>query len=146
MGYLTAYVYEMDEQFYYEIYKHEDSEGCGEFVGRKGFETKKECAKKSEQKILEYLFDLPEENKPKKTKKNRYPRAMRICQNCIYGDNKKGKYFKDGWNVFCNNKGRFFRWDKRKICFKRFATATDLVIDDISVEIKMKNKKRNEKN
>jgi len=82
--------------------------------------------------------------KTKKLKKNRYPRAMRICQNCIYGNNEKGKWFKDGWNVFCNNKGRFFKWDKRKRCFKRVATASDLDLNDISIEITKEIEKTNE--
>ncbi len=145
MGYLTVYVYEMNEQFNYGIYKHEGSKECGEFVGSEGFQTKKECAKKSNQKIIEYLFELPEKTKKtKKLKKNRYPHTMRICQNCIYGNNEKGKWFKDGWNVFCNNKGRFFRWDKRKRCFKEVATASDLDLNDISIEITKEIEKTNE--
>ncbi len=57
--------------------------------------------------------------KSKKIKKNRYPHAMRVCQNCRYSDNSRGKWFQDGWNVFCNNYVRFFRWDTRKRCFKK---------------------------
>jgi len=43
---------------------------------------------------------------------------MRICQNCLYGDNEKGKNFQDGWNIFCNAKMRWYRWNKRKLCYK----------------------------
>lgn len=121
MAFLTVYIYQMDGKWWYEIYKHRHTSKEGaEYVGRKGFESKIKCAKKSKQKILKYLFDLPDgKNKTKKTKKNRYPRAMRICQNCQYGNNEDGRYFKDGWNILCGDKGRFFRWDKRKRCFKR---------------------------
>jgi hypothetical protein len=146
MGYLTVYIYEMNEQFYYEIYNHsKGQEEGGEFVGRKGFGNKKKCAKNSYQKIIKYLFELPEETKkPKKLKTNRYPRAMRICQNCIYCNNEKGKWFKDGWNILCNNKGRFFTWNKRKRCFKRVATASDLDLNNISIEITKEIEKKNE--
>ena len=48
----------------------------------------------------------------------KYPRVMRICQNCLYGNNEKGKFFQDGWNIFCNAKMRWYRWNKRKLCYK----------------------------
>lgn len=49
--------------------------------------------------------------------KHKFPRVMRVCQNCIYADNEKGQMWQDGWNIWCNNKTRFYRWDKRKLCY-----------------------------
>ncbi len=55
----------------------------------------------------------------KKTKKSRKcPKYMKICQNCELSDNDRGKYFQDGWNVWCKNRTRWYRWDTRKRCCK----------------------------
>ena len=57
-----------------------------------------------------------------------------VCQNCIHGNNKKGKrkktlfyytgIFENGkkdkrhWNIFCEKKQKYYAWDKYKRCFK----------------------------
>jgi hypothetical protein len=50
-----------------------------------------------------------------------------VCQNCKFGNNDKGKRIKKifnnvnkkigSWHVFCNLKGKWYPWDKRKRCF-----------------------------
>lgn len=50
-------------------------------------------------------------------KRYRTPRAMRVCQNCVYADNERGKYWQNGWNIWCNAYFRWFRWNDRKRCF-----------------------------
>lgn len=51
----------------------------------------------------------------------------KVCQNCKFGDNKKGKWIKkrfrnpwpEGhWHIYCTKKEKFYPWDKRKLCFK----------------------------
>lgn len=50
-----------------------------------------------------------------------------VCQNCKFGDNKKGKWIKRRlkniddrgyWHIFCIKKKKFYRWDKYKRCFE----------------------------
>ena len=61
---------------------------------------------------------------------SKLPRAMKVCQNCLYSDNKKGKWFQDGWNIYCNNECRWFRWDTRKRCFVWYGGYRDKENDD----------------
>lgn len=61
-----------------------------------------------------------------------------VCQNCIHGDNIKGKYKKtifrksvEGelkhWNIFCKKKQKYFPWDNYKLCFKTKRNNTRLL-------------------
>ena len=59
-----------------------------------------------------------------------------VCQNCEFGNNKKGKWKKTlfyytgiiddngkrdkrHWHVFCEKKQKYYAWDKYKRCFKK---------------------------
>lgn len=51
-----------------------------------------------------------------------------VCQNCIHGNNNKGKWIKrrffnhdkikGNWNIFCEIKEKHYNWRKFKRCFK----------------------------
>ncbi len=47
-----------------------------------------------------------------------------VCQRCIHGNNKKGKFIEKRfspifWNIYCERKGKFYKWDRHKRCFVR---------------------------
>jgi len=59
-----------------------------------------------------------------------------VCQNCVHGNNEKGKRItkrfnktigwndddspmKDDWHVYCEKKKKFIRWNKFKRCFQK---------------------------
>ncbi len=55
-------------------------------------------------------------------------KVTNVCQNCIYGNNKKGKWIKrifrniderGYWHIFCEKKKKDIPWDKYKRCFIR---------------------------
>ena len=58
------------------------------------------------------------------------------CQNCKFGNNKKGKWKKTllyhtgiiddngkkdkrHWNIFCEKKQKYFIWDDYKLCYQK---------------------------
>jgi len=52
---------------------------------------------------------------------------MHVCQNCIHGNNKKGKWIRrrfrnqwpeGSWHIFCEKKKKYFPWDRYKHCFE----------------------------
>jgi len=63
-----------------------------------------------------------------------FKKITHVCQNCVYGNNEKGKFFKTifyltgiiengkkdkrRWNIFCEKKQKYYPWDKFKRCFK----------------------------
>lgn len=57
-----------------------------------------------------------------------FRKVTSVCQNCINGNNKKGKWKKKrlrknrekgDWNIFCDKKEKYYRWDKYKYCFDK---------------------------
>ena len=59
-------------------------------------------------------------------------KAMFTCQNCIQGNNEKGKHLtlirklsmnKNKrtyiWNIFCEKKKKYMRWFRHKRCFEK---------------------------
>lgn len=61
-----------------------------------------------------------------------FQKKTSVCQNCKYGNNKKGKWIKlrfkksisldddhKYWHIFCEKKKKYYRWDKYKFCFKK---------------------------
>lgn len=62
----------------------------------------------------------------------KHKNPSRVCQNCTFGNNKKGvrilhkpKFrnpYKEGhWHIYCERRRRMFKWDKRRFigCFIR---------------------------
>jgi len=43
-----------------------------------------------------------------------------VCQNCIYGNNDKGKWDKKErhWHIYCEKRERYYKWDKYRFCFE----------------------------
>ncbi len=48
-----------------------------------------------------------------------FQKITSVCQNCKYGNNAKGKRIKNHWNVFCEKKKKYYKWDKYKFCFRK---------------------------
>ena len=59
-------------------------------------------------------------------------KSMDVCQNCKYGNNKKGKWKrtwkrrsiykpdkKGFWHIFCEKHNKYYPWDYRKRCIER---------------------------
>ena len=55
-----------------------------------------------------------------------FKKVPEVCQNCEFGNNKKGKWIKrkirknweqGWWHIFCEKKRKYYAWDKHKRCF-----------------------------
>jgi hypothetical protein len=75
---------------------------------------------------------------------------MNVCQNCIYGNNKKGKWKKTwkrrgihhlfsgkerketykgkgNWHIFCEKKEKYYPWNGKKRCIERESEALKMI-------------------
>lgn len=73
-------------------------------------------------KVDKYL-----KKKGSKMKIKMFRKDPEVCQNCEFGNNKKGKWIKrkirknweqGWWHIFCEKKQKYYAWDKYKRCFK----------------------------
>jgi len=52
-------------------------------------------------------------------RRHKFPRIMKNCPNCLFGDNKRGKKIDDYWYIYCISKQKYLKWDRHKNCFNQ---------------------------